>query len=382
MLRIVIMICFVLPTDALADVWTFETPSENIQCVVGQGDDDDFSDITCTIINRSGAFASPKPANCNQDWGHTFFMYGRGPVEPLCEKLDRSKEGFSRAEYGVTGNFGGFTCQSSKSGFKCTNLDGNGFFLSRKQQSLFGDVKTERANNSTELEISSSNEDKLLSIVGEEVASGCKGRGGTFKAKGIIEIDLNADGVDDLVLAHQNLECNGTSSLSSFCGTQVCSIKTYLFTNDNYRKVDEILGRITGYSWSPEPVFEIMGHGEKFTQWKPNYSEDNAEKAISTTSLKVPILERGEPDDLPTCASSAVVGVKNFLAVRSGPGSKYEKIDELQNGEIVYVFDNRGKWAGVVFRTDDVECSAKKTRKVPYERKGWVHKDWLEDLAG
>ena len=127
-----------LPTTwAQADVWTFETPSENIQCTVGEGIGLQ-SDITCTIIDRSGPPALHRPTTCNSDWGHTFSMRERGPVEILCQETDRSKSGFDMADYGVTGNFGGFTCHSSRQGLKCTNRDGNGFFLSRRQQTIIG----------------------------------------------------------------------------------------------------------------------------------------------------------------------------------------------------------------------------------------------------
>lgn len=133
-----LLTCLVLALSAApvrADVWTFETPSENIQCTVGQ-EAGVQSDITCTIIERSGSFALPRPSDCSSDWGHTFSMREFGPVEGYCGPTNRSRNGFSKAEYGVKGEFGGFTCDSSKRGLKCTNRDGNGFFLSRKVQSV------------------------------------------------------------------------------------------------------------------------------------------------------------------------------------------------------------------------------------------------------
>ena len=120
---------------ALADVFTFETPSENIQCSVGL--ERGFSDIMCTIINRQGPTALPRPAGCNSDWGHDFAMNNRGPVRMTCGPLNRNKDGFDRAEYGVTGRFGGFVCQSERTGLTCTNEDGHGFFLSRRSQKVF-----------------------------------------------------------------------------------------------------------------------------------------------------------------------------------------------------------------------------------------------------
>lgn len=135
MIRMSISLLLLSVSSTLADVWTFETPSENIQCTVGEGPAG--SDLECTIIDRNGPPAAPRPAGCRQDWGHSFFMRDRGPVEMLCEGLSRNKDGFDTAEYGVTGNFGGFTCHSSRKGLECRNMDGHGFFLSRARQTVF-----------------------------------------------------------------------------------------------------------------------------------------------------------------------------------------------------------------------------------------------------
>ncbi|WP_348773490.1 DUF6636 domain-containing protein [Litoreibacter halocynthiae] len=135
MFRILTVCLGLVPQIATADVWTFETPSENIQCSVGE--DRTSSDIHCVIINRHGALAAPRPAGCNSNWGHSFYMADRGFAQVLCEPFSRNRDGFDRAEYGVTGQFGGFTCHSSKKGLECRNLDGHGFFLSRARQTIF-----------------------------------------------------------------------------------------------------------------------------------------------------------------------------------------------------------------------------------------------------
>lgn len=136
MWRLTVLLLLAGISSAAADVWTFETPSENIQCTVGE----DFgveSDISCTIIERHGPPAAPRPASCDGDWGHIFFMRETGSVELLCEEMYRGRDGFDRAEYGVTGEFGGFVCHSSRKGLECRNRDGHGFFLSRAKQTVF-----------------------------------------------------------------------------------------------------------------------------------------------------------------------------------------------------------------------------------------------------
>lgn len=108
--------------------------------------------------------------------------------------------------------------------------------------------------------------------------------------------------------------------------------------------------------------------------------------AAHANDLDVPVLEQGGDGQAANCWSAMVSGLKadgdGFLAVRSGPGSQYPKIDELHNGEIVIVFQNRGKWVGVVYRTPNATCHSTKTHPVPYEKKGWIRTDWLKDVAG
>lgn len=134
-MRFAIFAFFLLTIPAHADVWTFETPSQNIQCSVGV--EQTFSDIICTIIERHGQPALPRPANCNADWGHTFSMNNTGAAEVLCVETNTSKGGFERAEYGVTEEFNDFSCHSSRKGLRCENQDGHGFFLSRATQTVF-----------------------------------------------------------------------------------------------------------------------------------------------------------------------------------------------------------------------------------------------------
>ena len=135
MFRALALILALTPLPVWGDVFTFETPSENIQCSVGV--EADISDIRCTIIEKSAAAPLPRPAGCALDWGHSYAMNDRGPVQMLCEPLSRDRSGFDRADYGVTGRFGGFTCHSSTKGLECTNLDGHGFFLSRRVLRVF-----------------------------------------------------------------------------------------------------------------------------------------------------------------------------------------------------------------------------------------------------
>lgn len=104
-------------------------------------------------------------------------------------------------------------------------------------------------------------------------------------------------------------------------------------------------------------------------------------------SLDVPVMEHAS-DDLDTCALGQVTGLRadgdGFLAVRSGPASSYPKLDELENGDKVWLFDQKGKWIGIVYGTEELSCSPiSQDRPVPHNgKKGWVHENWIEVIAG
>ncbi|WP_191090062.1 SH3 domain-containing protein [Histidinibacterium aquaticum] len=82
-----------------------------------------------------------------------------------------------------------------------------------------------------------------------------------------------------------------------------------------------------------------------------------------------PIAEDGQAAG---CAGSVVAGLDpggdGFLAVRSGPGSSYRKLDELVNGDMVRTCARSGPWWGVYYGQP--------------RRVGWVHGNWLVDGAG
>lgn len=122
------------PGFAAADVWTFGTPSGNIECSVGE--ERNSSDIICDIFRRTATM--PGFAQCPANRGLRVSMLHRGPVSAECLPASARPTGSqSVAEYGVQGRFGGFVCDSATTGLRCQNLDGRGFFLSRAVQQVF-----------------------------------------------------------------------------------------------------------------------------------------------------------------------------------------------------------------------------------------------------
>lgn len=97
-------------------------------------------------------------------------------------------------------------------------------------------------------------------------------------------------------------------------------------------------------------------------------------------------------EDMDACGIyGEVVEIDTFLAVRSGPGAEFEKLDELSNGASVYICDDSGDgWYGVVYpMLDDQDCevSSPAVLDLPYEyagdcMSGWVSERYIGNLAG
>lgn len=109
--------------------------------------------------------------------------------------------------------------------------------------------------------------------------------------------------------------------------------------------------------------------------------------AAQAQQLEVPVMEHAD-EDLPTCSFGRVARLKangdGFLAVRSGPASSYQKLDELKNGDEVWMYDYKDSWIGILYAAENPGCGPVKTdRAVPYKgKKGWVHENWIELIAG
>lgn len=108
---------------------------------------------------------------------------------------------------------------------------------------------------------------------------------------------------------------------------------------------------------------------------------------VHAQGLDIEIIERADAD-FDTCSLGQVTGLKvngdGFLAVRSGPSSKFQKIDELYNGNKVWLFEERKGWYGVVYGVDELSCSPiKKSRPLRKKgKKGWIYGKFVKVIAG
>lgn len=108
---------------------------------------------------------------------------------------------------------------------------------------------------------------------------------------------------------------------------------------------------------------------------------------VNAQDLDVEIMERAD-DGLDTCAFGQIAGLKadgdGFLAVRKGPGTNHEKIDELVNGDKLWLFEENNGWYGIVYGVKELSCSpVENDRPVQTNgKKGWVFGKWVDILAG
>jgi hypothetical protein len=108
-------------------------------------------------------------------------------------------------------------------------------------------------------------------------------------------------------------------------------------------------------------------------------------------ALAVPVIV-GKVAEYDACMSSgAVKGLDphgdGFLAVRAGPGSQYQMIDKLLEGQNVFVCDERGQWLGVVYTRGNQDCGVTSAlnKPTPYPGPclaGWVNRNFINITAG
>ncbi|WP_099867977.1 SH3 domain-containing protein [Pararhizobium haloflavum] len=94
-----------------------------------------------------------------------------------------------------------------------------------------------------------------------------------------------------------------------------------------------------------------------------------AELQKITQFLDVPFAETDRVGSQEWCSSQSIVSGLDpngdgFLAVRAGPGTEYRKIDQLHNGDAVYICGARGDWLAIVYGPSKSNA-------------GWAHSRWL-----
>ena len=134
MFRLFFIVVLMVPIAAAADGYGFMTPTGNIYCNGAV----EVSEISCTIVERSGPPTQTKPVSCAGTWGHTFNLTATGQAMLSCESNPPRRVNYSDiASYGMVGEFGDITCRSESNGLTCQNKSGHGFSLAKRSQELF-----------------------------------------------------------------------------------------------------------------------------------------------------------------------------------------------------------------------------------------------------
>ena len=128
---------FVLAAAAVVDgarADGFRTPSDNIHCLAEEWQGEAW--LRCDI-RASTAPAPPRPADCELDWGHAFTVSEDAlPATPACAGDTVLDPSYPILHYGSKWEQHGFVCSVETDGVTCRNAHGNGFSLSKKQQTL------------------------------------------------------------------------------------------------------------------------------------------------------------------------------------------------------------------------------------------------------
>ena len=110
---------------------TFQTPSGNTQCLY----DGSRKVLRCTVLN-STAKLTPKPADCELDWGSDVELNATGRPGGVCAG-DTIAGQYRTVKYGVTWRRGPFSCTPATTGLTCRNLSNHGFTISKAKQRFF-----------------------------------------------------------------------------------------------------------------------------------------------------------------------------------------------------------------------------------------------------
>ncbi|MFT4014405.1 MAG: SH3 domain-containing protein [Paracoccus sp. (in: a-proteobacteria)] len=106
--------------------------------------------------------------------------------------------------------------------------------------------------------------------------------------------------------------------------------------------------------------------------------------------LAVPVIEPAGQGQGPSCGAAVVQGLREaeggYLAIRTGPGTRFAQIGALRNGDQVWLVSRHGDWAGIAVQgggtsPSDLCANPGQARKITGPDVGWVHGRWLRDGA-
>lgn len=97
----------------------------------------------------------------------------------------------------------------------------------------------------------------IQTAINEQIAEGCDGAG-QFETQGVIQQDLTGDGLDDLILDHGFLNCQG---MKLSCGMQTCTVVFYIQESGGLVKNWEVLSVGVSVDDGNPPIINLTAHG-------------------------------------------------------------------------------------------------------------------------
>jgi hypothetical protein len=133
---VVAVLALALATPAQAILVQFRTPTSNIGCVYSSEPGRTGPYLRCDIL--SGLKPKPaRPRGCTLDWTFGFQMNRTGRARTVCAGDTAVDRHAKVLRYGHKWSDGGFSCTSRRTGLRCRNRSGHGFFLSRTRSFRF-----------------------------------------------------------------------------------------------------------------------------------------------------------------------------------------------------------------------------------------------------
>jgi hypothetical protein len=133
---VVAVLALALATPAQAILVQFRTPTSNIGCVYSSEPGRAGPYLRCDIL--SGLKPKPaRPRGCTLDWTFGFQMNRTGRARTVCAGDTAVDRHAKVLRYGHKWSAGGFSCASRRTGLRCRNRSGHGFFLSRTRSFRF-----------------------------------------------------------------------------------------------------------------------------------------------------------------------------------------------------------------------------------------------------
>jgi hypothetical protein len=129
MTRLVLALALVVTPSASAKFVFLQTPSHNIACAYSSA-----NLLRHPLRPEAGA---RKPPGCQNDWKFGYQVGPTGRARKVCAGDSVFSPGARVIRYGTTWRGGPFACKSSRSGLRCRNQSGRGFFLSRQHSYRF-----------------------------------------------------------------------------------------------------------------------------------------------------------------------------------------------------------------------------------------------------